>query len=184
VTDIARPPLVEDDLDQRSVDIHWPDRLSPSAADLFAHNEVTISAAPPRAWHHLIRATRWPRWYSSAANVVVKSPSGLLSEDATFEWTTFGHAISSTVAEFSPYTRLAWHGNGDGLRAYHAWVLAALAVGTHVVMAAIGLGDTATHRVATRPGHKHRGHGLWNVSLKFLREAARVSPHRPDAALR
>jgi hypothetical protein len=72
MTDIARPPIVADDLAHRSVDIHWPDGLSPSAADLFAHNEITISAPRPRAWHHLIRATCWPRWYSNAANVVME----------------------------------------------------------------------------------------------------------------
>ena len=38
------------------------------------------------------------------------------------ERTTFGRAISSTVAEFAPYTRLAWHGDSDGVGAYHAWM--------------------------------------------------------------
>jgi Polyketide cyclase / dehydrase and lipid transport len=180
MTDIAKPPIVEDDLAQRSLDIHWPDWLSPSAADLFAHNEITISAPPACVWDRLITATRWPQWYSNAANVVVDSPSGVLSEGATFEWTTFGLAISSTVAEFAPYMRLAWHGNGDGLRAYHAWLLVPLYGGTHVVMEEIGLGDTAKKLVATNPGHMHRGHELWNVSLKFLCEAAHVSPDRAD----
>jgi hypothetical protein len=181
VTSIARPPIAEDALAHRSVDISCPGGLSPSAPDLFAHNAITLSAPPPRVWHHMIRATCWPRWYSNAANVVMNSQSGPLSEGATVEWTTFGLAISNTVAEFAPHTRHAWHGSGDGLRAYHAWLLAALDGGTHVVMAEIGLGDTADNLVATSSGHMHRGHDLWNVSLKFLCEAEHVSPHRADA---
>jgi hypothetical protein len=140
VTDIARPPIVADALAHRSVDIHWSDGLSPSAADLFAHHAITISAPPPRVWHHLLRAQCWPGGTRTRRAVVMNRP-----------------------------------------RAYHAWLLAALDGGTQVLMEEIGLGDTAKNLVAASPGPAHRGHDLWNVSLKFLCEAEHVSPHRADA---
>lgn len=34
-----------DDLIERSAYIHWPDRLDPDTADLFAHNAIVIDAA-------------------------------------------------------------------------------------------------------------------------------------------
>jgi hypothetical protein len=37
-------------------------------------------------------------------------------------------------------------------------------------MEEIGLGDGAKHLVQTDPGHMHRGHDLWNISLKSLCE--------------
>jgi hypothetical protein len=42
--------------------------------------------------------------------------------------------------------------------------------GTYVVMEEIGLRDTAKQFARTDPGHIHRGHDLWNISLKFLCE--------------
>jgi hypothetical protein len=115
----------------------------------------------------LIAATAWPRWYSNSANVVVNDPAGLLAAGVSFDWTTFGLQISSTVAEFVPQLRLGWYGNGEGLRAYHMWLLVPREDSTYVVLEEIGLGDGAKRLARTNPGHMHRGHDLWNISLKF-----------------
>jgi hypothetical protein len=37
---------IQDDVTRRSADIHWPDRLTPTNADLFAHNEIVAQASP------------------------------------------------------------------------------------------------------------------------------------------
>jgi len=39
-----------------------------------------------------------------------------------------------------------------------------------VVMEEIGLGDGAKQLAHANAGHMHRGHDLWNISLKFLCE--------------
>jgi hypothetical protein len=64
---------------RRSADKHWPDRLTPTDADLFAHSEIVIQAAPQQICQHLIAATAWPRCYSHSANVVVNDPSEFLA---------------------------------------------------------------------------------------------------------
>lgn len=61
---------IQDDVTHRSADVHWPDGLNPTKADLFAHNSIVINAEPEQIWHHLIAATAWPDWYSNAADVV------------------------------------------------------------------------------------------------------------------
>ena len=162
---------IQDDLTHRSADIHWPDGLTPTDADLFAHNEIVISAPPRQIWQRLIAATAWPQWYSNSANVIVHGPSELLAAGVSFDWSTFGLQISSTVAEFVPPVRLGWYGNGEGLRAYHTWLLVPREGGTYVAMEEIGLGDAAKELARTNPGHMHRGHDLWNISLKFLCES-------------
>ena len=125
---------IQDDITHRSADIHWPDGLTPTDSDLFAHNEIVIRAPAEQIWQHLIAATAWPWWYSNAANVIVNDPSELLAASVTFDWTTFGLQISSTVAEFAPPVRLGWYGNGEGLRAYHTWLLVPREDSTYVVM--------------------------------------------------
>jgi hypothetical protein len=161
---------IQDDVARRSADIHRPDGLTPTDADLFAHNEIVIESPPQQIWQHLIAATAWPSWYSNSADVIVNDPSELLAAGVSFDWNTFGLQISSTVAEFAPWARLAWYGNGEGLRAYHSWLLVPRDQGTYVVMEEIGLGEAAKRLAQTNPDHMHRGHDLWNISLKFLCE--------------
>jgi hypothetical protein len=65
------------DIQRRSAHIYWPDGIVPERADLFAHNEVVIAAPPGKIWHHLIRPTAWPEWYSNASDVAVNASGGL-----------------------------------------------------------------------------------------------------------
>ena len=58
--------------------------------------------------------------------------------------------------------------------AYHTWLLIPREHGTYIVMEEIGLGSAAKQLAQANPGHMHRGHDLWNISLKFLCE---TRPH-------
>jgi hypothetical protein len=68
----------------RSADIHWPNGLRATSADVFAHNEIVIEAPAREAWQHLIAATAWPGWYSNAANVLVNDTTEFLAEGVSF----------------------------------------------------------------------------------------------------
>jgi hypothetical protein len=171
---------IQDDITHRSADIHWPNGLRATSANLFAHNEIVTEAPAHQIWQHLIAATAWPSWYSNAANVVVNDSTELLAEGVSFEWATFGLAISSTVGEFVPDARLGWYGRGEGLEAYHTWLLIPREHGSYIVMEEIGLGDTGKQLAQVNSGHMHRGHDLWNISLKFPCETrAEASPANP-----
>ena len=148
-----------------------PRAIDPDHADLFAHNAMVIDAPAESIWAKLIDAAAWPAWYSNARDVVVNGPSGQLAEGVTFTWSTFGLMIASTVAEFVLPTRIGWYGTGDQLRAYHTWLLIPRAGNsTYVAMEEAGTGPGARHLAQTNPGHMHRGHDLWNISLKFVCE--------------
>ena len=163
---------IHDDLIERSVNIHWPDGYDPGHADLFAHNAIIIDAPAETIWAKLVAAAAWPIWYSNASDVVVNDLSGTLSDGVTFNWTTFGLKIASTIAEYVPHSRIGWYGTGDQLRAYHTWLLIPRdTTSTYVVMEEIGMGPAAQHLAQANPGHMHRGHDLWNISLKFACES-------------
>ena len=163
--------IIDDDLVERSVEIHWPDDAEPASADLFAHNAIVIEGSAEKIWATLVDAATWPGWYSNADDVVINHRSGLLVLGATFTWRTFGLHITSTIAEFVPHSRISWYGSGDQLRAYHAWLLIRRGPSsTYVVMEEVGIGERAQELARTNPGHMHRGHELWNVSLKFVVE--------------
>jgi Polyketide cyclase / dehydrase and lipid transport len=161
---------ISSDLADRSPEIHWPDGYDPADADLFAHNDITINRPVKTVWRNLINASAWPKWYSNASDVVVNGPSQLLDAGVSFEWVTFGLPVTSTVAEFLPPTRIGWYGTSTGLHAYHTWLLAPVGEGAYVVMEEVGNGPAAQQLARNNPGQMHRGHDLWNVSLKFLCE--------------
>ena len=125
-----------------------------------------------KIWEHLIRATAWPDWYSNASDVTVNASSGLLGAGVTFDWVTFGAHIHSTVHEFEPTARIGWYGETDQWLAYHTWLLEPRDEGiTYVVMEETGTGLNPRKLAGSNPGHMHRGHDLWNISLKFLCES-------------
>ena len=141
----ATMPIIED-IQRRSAHIHWPQAIVPEQADLFAHNDIVIAAPPGKIWEHLIRATAWPQWYSNASDI--------------------------TVHEFQPAARIGWYGETDQWQAYHTWLLEPRGEGTtYVVMEETGTGASPKKLAGSNPGHMHRGHDLWNISLKFLCES-------------
>ena len=86
-------------------------------------------------------------------------------------WITFGAHIHSTVHEFEPAARIGWYGETDEWLAYHTWLLEPRdEETTDVVMEKTGTGANPRKLARSNPGHMHRGHELWNVSLKFLCE--------------
>jgi len=93
------------------------------------------------------------------------------SAGARFRWKTFGLDVVGTVAEFEPGSRLAWYGEGDGPRAYHTWPLLHLPDGCQVITEEVGKGPLALSLAATDPGVLHRGHDLWNATLKRISES-------------
>jgi hypothetical protein len=82
--------------------------------------------------------------------------------------------IHSTVHEFEPAARIGWYGQTDQWLAYHTWLLEPRdESSTYVVMEETGTGANPRKLANTNPGHMHRGHDLWNISLKFLCESTR-----------
>jgi uncharacterized protein YndB with AHSA1/START domain len=133
---------------------------------------IVIAAPPGKIWEHLIHATAWPDWYSNASDVTVNASSGLLGAGVTFDWITFGAPIHSTVHEFEPTARIGWYGETDQWLAYHTWLLEPRDERTtYVVMEETGSGLNPKKLAGSNPGHMHRGHDLWNISLKFLCES-------------
>jgi len=158
---------MNDDLAQRSPDLHWPDGFSPDDADLFAHNEIVIDAPCATVWQHLIEAEQWPQWYPYSQDVLIlNNRTGVLREDSRFQWRTFGIDVISEVFEFVPDSRIGWYGRAPGLTSYHTWRLLDAPNCCHVVMEEAAKGRVAVALRDADPDGMHKGHDLWNSRLK------------------
>jgi uncharacterized protein YndB with AHSA1/START domain len=101
----------------------WPAGFEPGNSWVYARNEIAIAAPAERVWRWLIRAARWPDWYSNSANVRFLCGSAPdLAAGAEFQWKTFGATIRSKVIVFEPPHELGWDARGV-LRAYHGWLI-------------------------------------------------------------
>jgi hypothetical protein len=83
-------------------------------------------------------------------------------EGVTFDWTTFGLKIASTIAEYVPHTRIGWYGTGDQLRAYHTWLLIPRnGTSTYVVMEETGMGPRRAAPELRRGRRSFAGEECW-----------------------
>jgi hypothetical protein len=167
---VAFADQVDQDLAQRSAQIHWPGTPDPAHADVFSHNEINIDASCSVVWAHLVDASRWPSWYPNSHNVRFAGGASRLGPHTHFTWDTFGVQIRSTVAEYVPGTRLGWFGYGPKVAAYHTWLLVPDAQSCHVVTEEATKGPGAIASRQSNPAGLHDGHELWITRLKKLSE--------------
>lgn len=171
LAETSAPTQVDRDLAARSSEIHWPEAFTPADADLFAHNEIDVSAPCSALWYNLVNAAKWPEWYPNSKDVkVVNSSAGLLTEGATFDWQTFGLKVSSRVHEFVVNSRLGWFGDAPDIKAYHTWFLSERGGSCHVITEEVVKGPGAIKLRQADPGAMHNGHDLWNQALKQVSE--------------
>jgi hypothetical protein len=163
---------VTEDLKHANPRIHWPSGFSPKTADLYAHNEIMIDAPVDVVFRHIQEAEKWPGWYSNSQHVVIHGNDKLLKKDTEWDWDTFGVHIKSHINEFVVNSRIGWFGNGTGMHAYHTWYLRPMGENrTFVVMEECVYGAGAKDLRQKDPAVMHRGHELWDTTLKALSEA-------------
>jgi uncharacterized protein YndB with AHSA1/START domain len=155
--------------------IHWPAEYEPSRTAVHVRNELSLAAPAETAWAWLVRAELWPGWYGNAHAVrIVDGPRPDLALGSRFHWRTFGVAIDSTVRELVPGERLAWDALGIGVRAYHAWLIRAVAGGCHVLTEETQNGWAARLGSRLMPNRMHHYHQIWLEGL--ARQAATGPP--------
>lgn len=163
--------IIDEDLERRSADIHWPDGFNPETADLFAHNEIQVNAPCHKVFMTLTAAEKWADWYPNSKDVKVRgSRDGKLRKGRKFDWMTFGLAVHSRVHEFVPNRRIGWFGSAADLEAYHTWFLSPKAGGCFVQTEEVVKGQGAIDLRKSDPAAMHKGHDIWNETLKATAE--------------
>jgi uncharacterized protein YndB with AHSA1/START domain len=150
--------------------IHWPEGLEPRNVDVFVHNEGWINAPAEVVWANLIDAAQWPTWYSNSANVRIADGREKLAQGASFQWTTFGFPIESTVDTFEPSREIGWTVNTPAFRVHHAWVLVPERGGTRVITEEAQKGAEAVKFRLEQPNAMYDGHDWWLSALKSRSE--------------
>ena len=100
------------------------------SAPALATHELLINAPVQRIWSLVADMNNWPGW-----NPAVKSAklNGAFEVGTTFNWTSGGISIVSTLQEIQLTTKLVWTGKAIGTRAIHVWSLQPTSAGVLVI---------------------------------------------------
>jgi uncharacterized protein YndB with AHSA1/START domain len=162
--------LSADYLRQATPRINWPQGLEPRNVDVFVHNEGWIDAPPDIVWANLIDAVQWPNWYSNSADIRIEGSQSKLAKGVSFNWTTFGFPIRTTVDVFAPGREIGWDVDNPEFKVHHAWVLVPERGGTHVITEETQKGADAIKFRLEQPNAMYDGHDWWMSALKARSE--------------
>jgi uncharacterized protein YndB with AHSA1/START domain len=160
---------------EAAMPIDWPERYAPDRVAVRVSNDIMIAAEPATVWAWLIHATQWPSWYPNSSRVRIDGGATVLSAGASFSWRTFGVAVSSTVREFEPNSRIAWDGAGAFMDVYHAWLIEPRGSGSFVLTEEHQNGLGPRLQALVMPRRMYNGHQLWLERLRSKAESGRPS---------
>lgn len=90
---------------------------------------IEIKAPAEKVWKTLTDINQWSAWQTEIHKPQI---NGALQPLTTFDWTTGGVRIHSTLHTVEPYTHFGWTGKTLGMYAIHNWTLNATHNGTIV----------------------------------------------------
>ncbi|MFF9884383.1 MULTISPECIES: SRPBCC family protein [Streptomyces] len=147
-------------------DIHWPSGFSPEQAHGFCQAQAVVHAPPDTAFALLADVPGWPEWVPG----ITEARAGPLAR--TYEVLFHGQRFEVFMGERVAPRRLGWSGVGAGVQVYQAWLLTAVADGTHAVVASVVRGPAAKSLAAPSPAWEQHLNTLWLAQLKRLSESA------------
>jgi uncharacterized protein YndB with AHSA1/START domain len=99
-------------------------------APVRVRHEIDINAPRKTVWRLLADVNRWPAWQP---DITAARLDGALEPGASFEWTSHGFTVVSTVYSTAECARVLWGGTASGITGIHEWILTRTPAGTRVV---------------------------------------------------
>ena len=99
------------------------------SAPVIALHEIDIEAPLDAVWQLHVDVNAWPIWQTdiSAAHI-----DGALEPGVSFDWTSYGFSVTSTVYDLAERARVLWGGTSGGITGVHEWLFIETPSGVHV----------------------------------------------------
>ncbi|HYX76972.1 MAG TPA: SRPBCC family protein [Gaiellaceae bacterium] len=88
------------------------------AAPVVARHEIEIAAPLEKVWQLHVDVNAWPSWQSEITAAHLDGP---LEPGASFDWTSYGFSVTSTVYDLVKQARVLWGGTSGGITGVHEW---------------------------------------------------------------
>jgi uncharacterized protein YndB with AHSA1/START domain len=99
------------------------------AAPVLAHHEIDIDAPLERVWALHTNVAGWPEWQTEITAARIDGP---FEPGTSFDWTSYGFTVRSTIYAVDAGSRVLWGGTAEGITGIHEWLLTETPDGVHV----------------------------------------------------
>ena len=82
-----------------------------SSAPVLAHHELDVNAPLDTVWQLHIDVNSWPSWQQAMTEAHM---DGAFKPGNSFDWSSYGFAVTSHIYEVSDRTRTLWGGTAGG----------------------------------------------------------------------
>jgi Polyketide cyclase / dehydrase and lipid transport len=129
-----------------------------ASAPVRAHHEIDITAPVSTVWQLHTDVDAWPAWQTEITAAHLDGP---FQPGASFEWTSYGFTVVSTIYAVADGSRVLWGGTSGGITGVHEWVFAETPAGVHVT--------TDPRQVpARRAGNRAAALAVWAAGARSL----------------
>ena len=101
-------------------------------APVRAGHEIDINAPLETVWRLHADVSSWPAWQTA---ITAARLDGAFEPGASFEWTSYGFTVVSTIYAVAERARVLWGGTSGGITGVHEWVFSETPAGVHVATA-------------------------------------------------
>jgi hypothetical protein len=105
-----------------------PTEVNRDAPVLAAH-EIDIAAPIDVVWGLHVTVNDWPTWQTDITDAKIE---GEFEPGASFDWTSYGFSVTSTIYYVAERSRVLWGGTSGGITGIHEWLFTETTDGTHV----------------------------------------------------
>ncbi|MGD0928984.1 MAG: SRPBCC family protein [Streptosporangiaceae bacterium] len=100
-----------------------------SDAPVRAYHEIDINAPLDTVWRLHADVNSWPIWQT---DITAAHTDGAFQPGSSFEWTSYGFTVVSTIYAVAERSRVLWGGASGGITGVHEWVFSETPTGVHV----------------------------------------------------
>jgi Polyketide cyclase / dehydrase and lipid transport len=96
---------------------------------VIALHEIDIEAPLATVWQLHVDVNAWPTWQT---DITAAHIDGALEPGVSFDWTSYGFSVTSTVYDVAERARVLWGGTSGGITGVHDWLFSEIPGGVHV----------------------------------------------------
>ena len=100
-----------------------------TGAPVIARHEVDIQAPIDIVWQLHTDVNALPTWQT---DITAAHADGPFEPGVSFDWTSFGFSVRSTIYSLVERSRVLWGGTANGITGVHEWTFGETPTGVHV----------------------------------------------------
>jgi Polyketide cyclase / dehydrase and lipid transport len=99
------------------------------SAPVLAQHDVDILAPLETVWQRHVDVNAWPTWQT---DITTAHMDGAFEPGNSFDWSSYGFAVTSTIYVVADRSRVLWGGTAGGITGIHGWLFAETPGGVRV----------------------------------------------------